>query len=169
PSNLHNSLSGLGWMTGFEPAASRATTWRSNQTELHPPSGRGAPEGIRTPDPQLRRLPLCPSELQAPERGSIAERRGRAAVAIPPGTPNGRPDRLPLRARTTDRTGVGGRARTRARARPGRHASGAGTGAHPHPWARAGPPPSAGGRGGSRARRARAGTRVVRGTRRGLG
>ena len=58
----------MGWATGFEPAASRATTWRSIQAELRPPSAvlSGAPEGIRTPDPQLRRLPLCPTELQAP-------------------------------------------------------------------------------------------------------
>ena len=33
-------------------------------TELHPPQA-GAPEGIRTPDPRLRRPMLCPTELQA--------------------------------------------------------------------------------------------------------
>src|SRR5262249_36217076 len=31
----------------------------------------GAPEGIRTPDPQLRRLPLYPTELQAPSEKTI--------------------------------------------------------------------------------------------------
>ena len=39
-------------------------------TELHPPSNNrsGAPEGIRTPDPRLRRPLLYPTELQAHTR-----------------------------------------------------------------------------------------------------
>ena len=50
---------------GFEPMTSRATIWRS-PTELYPPNGEaGAPEGIRTPDPRLRRPLLYPTELQA--------------------------------------------------------------------------------------------------------
>ena len=36
-------------------------------TELHPPRA-GAPEGIRTPGPRLRRPLLCPTELQAHHR-----------------------------------------------------------------------------------------------------
>ncbi len=56
-------------MMGLEPTTA-GTTIRSSAIELHPPRSfvfikSGTPEGIRTPDPQLRRLLLYPTELLA--------------------------------------------------------------------------------------------------------
>ena len=55
-------------------------THRANLSSATGPplnSINGAPEGIRTPDPRLRRPLLCPPELLAPKNSGRADLNGR--------------------------------------------------------------------------------------------
>ena len=84
----------LRWVEGFEPSASRATIWRANQlrhTHHSQDSLTNVPEGIRTPDPRLRRPLLYPAELQT--HFSLSEKR---VMGIEPTYPAWKAGVLPL-------------------------------------------------------------------------
>ena len=65
PRSIITVRSLVGCLERFELSASRATIWRANQLRY---THHNVPEGIRTPDPRLRRPLLYPTELQTHKR-----------------------------------------------------------------------------------------------------
>ena len=55
----------MGWLVGFEPTYVRVTVVSVDRFTIATITIIGAPEGIRTPGPRLRRPLLYPTELQA--------------------------------------------------------------------------------------------------------
>ena len=85
------------WLEGFEPSASRATIWRANQlrhTHHSQDNLTNVPEGIRTPDPRLRRPLLYPAELRTHNLMRIAQ--VKRVMGIEPTYPAWKAGVLPL-------------------------------------------------------------------------
>ena len=72
---------------GFEPLTPRFEVWCSIQLSYRRwENCNGAPEEIRTPDPQIRSLVLYPAELRARETaGPSGNRRVTGALLAPAG------------------------------------------------------------------------------------
>jgi hypothetical protein len=63
--NYRSSQEIMGWLVGFEPTYVRVTVVSVDRFTIATIKNFGAPEGIRTPGPRLRRPLLYPTELQA--------------------------------------------------------------------------------------------------------
>ena len=96
-----------GWIEGLEPSASRATIWRASQLRhTHHTTNNikekgnnpfNVPEGIRTPDPRLRRPLLYPAELRTHSiAAALHLKNAKRVMGIEPTYPAWKAGVLPL-------------------------------------------------------------------------